>query len=173
MKLAVADRNYAPVVIALALAAAIYATLVVNPDIIFPLDDAYITIGNAELLIAGGIDNYDNESPTGATSLIHLILLACLAIVVPTPSANFILSMVSTGLYTFGLYRLLDRDNAGKFVPLFGTLVGLFAGNTWFQLMNGLETGLALAAITWALVLVLDQAKVHFCPSSNDLEQAA
>ena len=43
---------------------------------VFPLDDGYITLHNARSLLAGGDSTYGGSALTGATSIVHLALLA-------------------------------------------------------------------------------------------------
>lgn len=111
----------------------------------FPLDDAYITLHNARSLL-GGEDRVFGVHPLiGATSAVHLAVIAALGLVLPLPVASLAVSAICGGLYALGLWRLHPH---WAFV-----LTGLLAGYVPIQLLNGLETSMALAAATWALVL--------------------
>lgn len=118
----------------------------------FPLDDAYITLHNARALLAGGWDaTYGTSALTGATSLIHLLLVAALGLLLPLPAASWLVTIAGTALYAAGLDRMAVQAGVGRVTVV---VTGLFSGYMLFNLVNGLETGLALAAMTWALVLI-------------------
>lgn len=125
-------------------------TIIHNNPISFCVDDAWITIANAELILHGGIDNYGNTIPSGATSSVHLFLVTLLAPLFGGPQASFLLGVVCAALYAVGLWRLLFSVCRSPFLSACGTVVGLLASLIWYQLMNGLETGLAMAAVAWA-----------------------
>ena len=145
--------NSGEILVAAALLCVIVATFLVNQPIAFPLDDAYITIANAHQILTAQVDGFGQNQPTGATSLIHLIMLAALGTVVDLPTASFILATIAASLYVVGLYRLLRLLSANEVLASLGTLGGFLGGAAWFQLMNGLETGLAMAAVAWAAYL--------------------
>ena len=69
------------------------------------------------------------------------------------PNALWAALWLAALAYALGLVRLARVHNATPPQALLLVLVGLAAGQTPHQLMNGLETGLALAALTWALAL--------------------
>lgn len=121
-----------------------------------PLDDAYITLHNARALLAGGADSaYAGSSAfTGATSAVHLLLVALLGAVMPLMAASKCATLIALLLYSGGLYRLLERSDCTPATRL--TLYGcaFLAGYMPYHLLNGLETGLAMAAIAWGFVLI-------------------
>ncbi|MEX0277761.1 MAG: hypothetical protein AB3N19_09605 [Ruegeria sp.] len=125
-------------------------TLLQQTPVWFPLDDAYITIGNVETFRSGQTDLYGNDGPTGASSLIHFLALLLLSLIIDTPIASLLLSLLSGAFYAVGLWLLLRAVSTSRTVVAFGTITGLLAGNAWPQVLNGLETGMAMAAITWA-----------------------
>jgi hypothetical protein len=139
--------------VALALAVAIIVTLIVNRPIRFPLDDAYITIANAQQLLTGAADSYGQTRPSGATSLVHLLLLAGAGLLLDLPAALMVLSILAAILYAAGLYLAVLRIGERPWLAAACTLAGLFAAQGWYQLMNGLETGWAMAAIAWTTYL--------------------
>lgn len=121
----------------------------------FPLDDAYITLHNARALLAGGADpNYAGASAlTGATSAVHLVLVAALGAILPLELASRLVLLAALCLYAAGLNRLLRRTQCPPLVRVGLLWSALLLGYLPYQLLNGLESGLALAAIAWALVL--------------------
>ena len=116
----------------------------------FPLDDAYITIGNVELYLSGQQDLFGNDAPTGATSLMHFLAMAVLSQVIETPVASLVLGISSAALYAIGLWLLLFAISSARIIAASGTIAGIMLGYAWFHFVNGLETGMAMAAITWA-----------------------
>lgn len=120
----------------------------------FPCDDAYITLHNAEVLLAGGDAAYPGVSPlTGATSLPHLALVTALRAILSAPWALLAAAWLGLLLYALALARLARACGLGVAAGTALLLAGLGAGLTAHQLFNGLETGLALAGTTWALAL--------------------
>lgn len=146
-------RATGAIIVAVVLLIAMIATVLVNHPVRFPLDDAYITIANAEQLLTGAKDNYGQTRPTGATSLFHLLMLAGLGMVLDWTVASLVLSMIATALYVCGLYLSLRATCAHLLIVTLGTLTGFLGFKAWFQLMNGLETGWAMAAGAWAIYL--------------------
>lgn len=135
------------------LAWAVYSRTFPTP--VFPVDDAYIVLHNARALLAGHDPNYVGSSPlTGATSLVHLALVSLLMLLFSPLTALSAVSWLSAILYATGLVRLARVHGASRLQALLVAAVGVGAGQTPHQLLNGLETGLMLAAITWALVLL-------------------
>jgi hypothetical protein len=127
----------------------------VFPIPVFPIDDAYIVIHNARALLAGQDPNYIGSSPiTGATSLVHLALVTFFLLFLRPLVALSVALWLSALLYALGLVRLARVNGASQGQALLLAAIGLGAGRTPHQLMNGLETGLMLAAVTWCLVLL-------------------
>lgn len=117
------------------------------------LDDAYITQHNARALLDGVDPNFAEATPLhGSTSAIHVAILALLGLVAPLAYAQFWFGVFAGLLYVFGLVQLARVSGAAPWsAALFATLA-LIVGDTPHHLLNGLETGLAMAAITWLLV---------------------
>lgn len=139
--------------VALALIGAFSVTLAFNRPIRFPLDDAYITIANAQQILTGAVDSYGQHLPSGATSLVHLLLLAAAGWLLDMPLALMLLSMLATLIYALGLYRAVMSIGGHRWFAVAATLAGLFAAHAWYQLNNGLETGWAMAALAWCIYL--------------------
>ena len=143
---------YAAVTLLVLLAALLHRVLLGPP--VFPMDDAYITLHNAQVLHWGHDPNYPGTPAlAGATSAVHLALVALLMFALPPTTALWTALWLATLAYALGLVRLARVHQASSPQALLLVLVGLAAGQTPHQLMNGLETGLMLAAVTWALAL--------------------
>lgn len=145
------DKKYWFVFPVLVLGSLVIVSIIENRPINFVLDDAYITIANAHILVQGGTDSFGNRVPTGATSPVHLAVLALLGHAMDLRLASFGLSLSFAALFATGLWMLLLRVTKSYFVAACGTVLGLVGGYSWAMLLNGLETGMAMAAVTWAL----------------------
>lgn len=143
---------YAAVTLLVLLACLLHRACLGPP--VFPMDDAYITLHNAQVLHWGHDPNYPGTPAlAGATSAVHLALVALLMFALSPPNALWAALWLATLAYAHGLVRLARVHNASPVQALLLALVGLAAGQVPHQLMNGLETGLMLAAVTWALAL--------------------
>ena len=106
----------------------------------------------ADPIQGGGVASALN----GATSIVHLALIALLLLALPPPFALYGAMWLGVLAYALGLVRLCQ---VGRVPPLAAPLVvlaGLLIGQGPYQLTNGLETGLAMAAVVWALALALE-----------------
>ncbi|PJI90716.1 hypothetical protein BDW16_4063 [Sphingomonas koreensis] len=121
-----------------------------------PLDDAYITLHNARTLLAGGTDPVyaGSTALTGATSAIHLVLIAILGLAMPLELASKFVTLAAILLYAAGLIVLLRRLQCPPAARAILLITGLMVGYMPYNLLNGLESGLAVAAIVWGLVLI-------------------
>ncbi len=126
----------------------------------FPLDDAYITLHNARALLAGADTTYGGSPLVGATSLVHLALLALLGHVLPLVTASCLLNILAPGAYAAGLDKLARNCGVAGWQVAIYTIIGLTIGSIPIQLCNGLESGMALAVATWLLAL----ARSRFLP---------
>lgn len=145
----------------LALRLAVYAAIVLALAVTwggaFPLDDAYITLHNARVLLEGADPYYNTSALTGATSGVHLALLALLGLAMPLPEALILLCATGGFAYLWGIDLLVRKMGVeGWKVPALVT-IGFTAGTVPHLLMNGLETGIAMAAAAWLLVLADDR----------------
>ncbi len=122
-----------------------------KPD--FPLDDAYIVQHTVEGLLHGGEDRYAGVSPIqGATSTLHVLLIYLLGSMMPIAWGQLLLAGAAFLLFVAGVYALARLEGMPE-----GHSAGLsaftgVAGLSLYHFMNGLETGLAMAAIVWTLV---------------------
>ena len=122
----------------------------------FPIDDAYITLHNVDVLQSGADRNFAGASALhGATSPLHLALVAAAALLLPLPLASLLVCLLGAALYGLGLARLTFALGGSVRLAAMATGLGVLACATPFHLLNGLETGLAMAAITWSLLLAM------------------
>lgn len=122
----------------------------------FPLDDAYLTLHNVKALLAGADENYAGvPALAGATSPAHLAAVAALANLMPPVAAGFAINAAAAALYLHGLARLAFRLGGTPALAVILLLLGGATGYAPYHLFNGLETGLAMAAVTWALALAV------------------
>ena len=119
-----------------------------------PVDDAYTTLHNAQVMRAGEDRNFGTTPPlSGATSAPHLLLVAGLLNFFPSAWASFAAAWIGVVLYALALAHLAFVHRASPAQAALIVMVGLGVGLTLHQLFNGLETGLAMAGLTWALAL--------------------
>lgn len=154
-------------VAALVLLAAVLHHVLLGPPV-FPVDDAYIVLHNAQVLHWGHDPSYLGvPALAGATSPVHLALVALLMDAFTPAVALWTALWLAILAYALSLVRLARACRLSSPQTLLLVLVGLSAGQTPHQLLNGLETGLALAAITAMLALVAQiQASEQLSPSS-------
>ncbi|HSV81735.1 MAG TPA: hypothetical protein VLK85_21280 [Ramlibacter sp.] len=119
---------------------------------VFPADDAYLTLHNAQVLLGQRDGNFAVPALVGATSTVHVVLVALLGLVLPLPWALDTTLWLGALLYATGVCRLAQMAGARPLPAVLFTAAAMLAGHTTLQLLNGLETGLAMGAITWALV---------------------
>ncbi|HEX7481658.1 MAG TPA: hypothetical protein VF331_27885 [Polyangiales bacterium] len=147
----------------LAVLAADHATLAPTP--LFPLDDAYITLHNAGVLLAG----HDRSFPgvpalVGATSAIHLALVAVLGTVMPLAWAGWSAAWLAIGLLAAGVCRLVTLARMPLSLGAAALAVALLGADAPYHLLNGIETGLAMAAVIWACALHLQPQPARSWP---------
>ncbi len=118
---------------------------------LFPLDDAYITLDNARTLLTGVDHNYGQPALVGATSPIHLALVAGLGMLFPLAAASLVINAAAATAYAAALWAVSGLGGAKRTLRLGILGIGLAAAIP--HLFNGLETGLALAGVAWSLVL--------------------
>jgi len=143
--------TYVVACVLLALTCAVHATTL-GP--VFPVDDAYISLHNA-MAFVDGEKNYVGVSPfAGATSTVHLVLIAALLSVAKPPVALLTGTWIAIVLWVLGVIRLAFSRGASVLQAAALALVAVTAGNLVYQLLNGLETGLGMAFVVWSLALV-------------------
>ncbi|MBO0693577.1 MAG: hypothetical protein J2P58_11820 [Acidimicrobiaceae bacterium] len=155
-----AGTSLIPYLVGTALVATLFVIITAiygNP--ILPTDDAYITVHDAQVLIyhAGHDPNYAGVSPlSGETSLVHLALIT-LFLPAGGEWASFVVSWLGILAYTLGVVRLTRIFKAGPAVTTLTVAVAVTTGVMGYQLLNGLETGLAMATGVWLLSLALER----------------
>jgi len=120
---------------------------------VFPVDDAYITMHNAGALLAGHDDAFSVAPPYGASSPLHLLLVTIARLILSPTLAQFSVGMLGVAAYASGLLVLCRQASLGPISTAIIMLVGTVGGFAAYQLGNGLETGWAMAAVAWAIVL--------------------
>ena len=120
---------------------------------VFPVDDAYITLNNARALLSGADPNFGASPLVGATSPIHLAMVALACLVLPPVAASFAVATLGVMAYAWGVAELAVRQGLSRLGAALLLATALGGGFAIFQLFNGLETAWAMAAVTWAIVL--------------------
>ncbi|HEX5454257.1 MAG TPA: hypothetical protein VFX06_10730 [Stellaceae bacterium] len=125
----------------------------------FPNDDAYIALHNAQVLWAGHDSAYVGVPALfGETSGAHLALLMLFESVIrPDTAALFVLGGVIAAAYVLGLLYACIAVGCSRIEATVLALAGLVLGGSIFQLLNGLDTGLAMAAVAWDIALLADR----------------
>jgi hypothetical protein len=125
-----------------------------NPPI-FPLDDGYIYLHNAQVLHLGYDRNYLGvPALAGSTSPIYLLLVSLLLYVLSPLWALQTAAWLGILIYSLGLVRLTFVHRASAIQALLFLISGLGIAFTPYQLLNGVETGWAMAAVVWTLALM-------------------
>ncbi len=121
---------------------------------LFPMDDAYIVAHAVEALHRGAEWRYpDGGVLDGVTSPVHVFLIYLLSFAFSVATSQMLVIGGAVVFYLLGLYRLSLICGCSQFFAAVLAIVGLLVGHTFYQLFNGLETGLAMAVVTWSLVL--------------------
>jgi hypothetical protein len=130
---------------------------------VFPLDDAYIVQHAVEGLYAGHDTRFPDARPlTGSTSPLHVFLIASIAWLVSVEWAQMIVAGLAAVLYVAGAFHLSMRAGASLRWAAGVALLAVMAGHSVHQVFNGLETGLAMAAVIWALVWFFEPRPVSY-----------
>ncbi len=123
----------------------------------FALDDAYIYGHNAEVLLKGSDPNYGVSPLYGTTSAPFLLLLAGISMLLPMGWALEVANLVGALLYIGATWRLARGLSPAW--PMVAVAVALLSAMTIHQLTNGLETGLAMAVVMWAIVGMVERSR--------------
>jgi hypothetical protein len=119
----------------------------------FLLDDAYITLCNARAVLEGSDPVYRISPLIGATSAMHLAMIVILGFALPLPLASAVVGALSAVLYGAGLRAMARSLGCSGYRLALTVGVGLLVGYQPLHYFNGLETGLAMAAVAWGLAL--------------------
>jgi len=133
---------------------------------LFPNDDAYIALHNARVLWLGHDPIYrDVPALVGATSGAHLALLMLLECFFSSDAtALFVLCALIAAAYMLGLFVMSINVGCSRVEAMLIALAGLVLAGSLFQLLNGLDTGLAMAAIAWNIKLLTDRKRTLWLP---------
>ncbi|RXT34653.1 hypothetical protein [Bradyrhizobium betae] len=137
-----------------------------NGGAAFPSDDAFINLHNARVLRLGQDETYLGvPALVGATSGAHLaLLLAVEQLVYPDTAALFALGTLSGVAYVLGLFFMCRNLGCPDLEAALISLGGLVLAGTLFQLLNGMDTGLAMAAVAWTIKLLTDRRRGLWLP---------
>lgn len=119
----------------------------------YALDDAYIVEHSVSGILSGNESRFIGATPwDGVTSPVYVGLVTLMSFLLPVELSHWIVSVLSTMLLMSGWFLLCRRHCLGSVVTVAVVTICLLVGMTYYQLTNGLETGLAMAAFTWILV---------------------
>lgn len=126
----------------------------IRPTPWFPLDDGYIVIHSAQVLHWGFDPNFPGVAALyGTTSAPFLALEYVLQFVLSPMHAADTACWLGVLAYATGLVHLARTLRLGRYETAAIVIVGLAASFVPVHLLNGLETGFALAGVTWTLAL--------------------
>jgi hypothetical protein len=118
----------------------------------FPNDDAYISQHSARFLGQAEDPSYPGSRPlTGATSLIHVLVLWMAMRVLPPLGAVEFVSWLGAAVYFFAIGQLVCSRVRQPAQQVLLVLIGCTAGSTWFHLAGGQETAWAMAGTAFLL----------------------
>ena len=120
---------------------------------ILPVDDAYITLHNALSFWQPDLAYPETPPLVGSTSGWHTLLIALAALALAPTSASYAMAGAAMVVYALGVVHLARALDLDRWLVLPMVAAGLLVGDLPHHLFNGLETGLALAALTWTLAL--------------------
>ena len=168
------DRQLQAAVVLTLVALWIVYLATIGPGV-FPLDDAYITQHNALALIARNLQLSRRQRVIRVPRLVHLLLVALFGLVLPIGFSQDLVGWLAAIAYALGLLALARTMRVSAAWTLALVALGLSAASAPAQILNGLETGLAMAAITWTLVFAVQsfptaersRSCVACCPLSD------
>jgi hypothetical protein len=133
---------------------------------VFPSDDAFINLHNANVLRLGHDERYAGvPALVGATSGVHLaLLMAFEQIIHPDTLALFVFGAATAAVYVLGVFGLCTNAGCPQRDAVLIALASLVLAGTLFQLLNGMDTGLAMAAVAWTIKLLTDRRRTFWLP---------
>lgn len=120
---------------------------------VFQFDDSYITLHNAQVLLWGADPNYESPALVGATSVVHTVVVTGLLVLLPPLWALMVAQWIGVLLYALGVIYLGQIKRVSTFGTVLLLISAILLPGTPYQLLNGLETGLMMAAAVWSLAL--------------------
>ena len=142
--------TYAGALAAVALAARVHYH---REGTVLPVDDAYITLHNADVLRAGVDPILGVPALVGATSVAHTVLVAMVGAFVRGEPGAWFTAWIGVAAYVTGVLAIAVRQRLARWEAALLLAVALVVGEVPHQLLNGLETGLAMGALAWCLAL--------------------
>ena len=134
------------------IASSLWVALLGRPE--YPLDDAYIVQHAVQGLLTGEETRFIGARPVdGATSPIHLLLVTSLSLILPIAWSQWVIGTLALFAYLLGILKLSHQNGLSTRLSWLLVFLGVLSGVNVQHLMNGLETTLAMASITWCLVL--------------------
>ena len=160
------SRWSVPATCALVTIAVFVVVYYANGGAAFPTDDAFINLHNAQVVRLGHDESYVGvPALVGATSGVHLaLLLAVEQLVHPDTAALYVLSSVVGVAYVLGIFNMCANIGCSNLEAALIALGGLILAGTLFQLLNGMDTGLAMAAVAWNIKLLTDKKRALWLP---------
>ena len=117
----------------------------------FFLDDGYISVHSADVVLSGSDPIFNAPALVGVTSPLYVAILVALRRIGFTDlGALRVAGSLGATLFLFGLWRLGSELSLSRRAALI--FVVLTSGYCWLQLTNGLETGWAMGMLVWLLV---------------------
>jgi hypothetical protein len=119
---------------------------------VFTTDDTYIALHAARLLFDATDPAYPGVPPlTGATSLVHVLMLRAFMFVLSPIWATELVAWLGTVAYLAGAAALIVHRVASTWGRLSCMAIAASLGGTIGHLSSGQETVLAMAAVMWLL----------------------
>jgi hypothetical protein len=125
-----------------------------------PLDDSYISLHSAQVLHWGADPNFPNTPPlVGITNAPYVLVLWALLLVLPPLIALAAASWLGVLCYALGLVALGRAFRLPTWATLALAALGLTIAKVPYQLLNGVETGMAMGITVWILALAKTDTK--------------
>lgn len=129
----------------------------VGGDPIFPVDDAYISLHNAEVLLTGDDTQFvGTPALVGSTSALHVVLSAVFQLFFTPLWAHWVVMCLGFLAFALSVLRLGFVLGASAPEALLLVAASMVLGQMPHQLANGLETSWALAGLTLAIAAARD-----------------
>jgi hypothetical protein len=120
----------------------------------YPLDDGYISLHSAQVLHWGNDPNFPKTPPlVGITNAPYVLLLWALLPGLPPLVAMQAASWLGVLCYALGLVALGRAFRLPTLATLILAALGLTITKVPYQLLNGVETGMAMGVTLWSFAL--------------------
>ncbi|WP_295467983.1 hypothetical protein [uncultured Pseudomonas sp.] len=118
----------------------------------YPLDDAYITQHSARSLWDWHDSKYGTPALSGVTSPLHAALIFASSLILPLWIAQVAIALFSFLLFNLACYEMGILAGLRSIQAMLIAILAMASGPIIFQFSNGLETGLAITALSWTLI---------------------